>query len=156
MPHIALLLPVNSSIFHRHAEALRDGFLAASKTPDIPTLLVRVYPVGEDAKQAVVSYKQAVSTGARLVIGPLIRNAATAVANGDISVPTLLLNTPEGTFPDRPKLYVISLQIETEAQQAAQQAYRDGRRNAYTVVSESPLLRRSNRAFIEEFGNCSA
>ena len=151
IPHIALLLPIDSSTFHRHAEALRDGFLAASKTPSLPALLIRVYAVGEDAKQSVVSYKQAVSTGARLVIGPLVRNAATAVAKGDISVPTLILNRPEGSLPDRPNLYVLSLQIETEAQQAAQQAFRDGRRNAYTVVSESPLLRRSNRAFIEEY-----
>lgn len=151
VPHIALLLPVDSSTFHRHAEALRDGFLAASKTPELPTLLIRVYAVGEDAKQAVASYKQAVSTGARLVIGPLVRNAATAVAKGDISIPTLILNTPEGALPDRPKLYVLSLQIETEAQQAAQTAFRDGRRNAYTVTGESQLLRRSNRAFIEEF-----
>ena len=150
-PHIALLLPVDSSTFRRHGEALRDGFLAASKIPDAPTLLIRVYPVGEDAKQAVASYKQATSTGARLVIGPLIRGAAAAVAAGDISVPTLLLNAPEGVPPNKPNLYVISLQIESEAQLAAQTAYRDGRRSAYTIVGESQLLRRSNRAFIEEF-----
>ena len=41
-PHIALLLPVDSSTFRRHGEALRDGFLAASKIPDPPTLLIRV------------------------------------------------------------------------------------------------------------------
>ena len=150
-PHIALLLPVDSSIFRRHAEALRDGFLAASTIPDPPKLLIRVYPVGEDARQATTSYKQAISTGARLVIGPLVRSSVNAIAAGDISVPTLLLNVPDGALPIRAKLYVISLQIETEAQQAAQFAYREGRRNAYTIVAESPLLRRSNRAFIEEF-----
>ena len=151
IPHIALLLPVDSSTFRRHAEALRDGFLAASQIPDPPALLIRVYPVGEDAKQAVASYKRAVNTGARLVIGPLIRGAVTAVAAGDISVPTLVLNAPEGALPQRPNLYVISLQIESEAQHAAQLAYREGRRSAYTVVGESQLLRRVNRAFIEEF-----
>ena len=151
MPHIALLLPVDSSTFRRHAEALRDGFLAASKIPDPPTLLIRVYPVGEDARQAVASYKQAVSTGARLVVGPLIRGAVTAVANGDISVPTLVLNAPEGTLPKRPNLYVISLQIETEARQAAQLAYREGRRSAYTVAGDSQLLKRIHQAFIDEF-----
>ncbi len=150
-PHIALLLPVDSSTFRRHAEALRDGFLAASKIPDPPKLMIRVYAVGEDAKQAVSAYKQATSTGARLVIGPLIRSAATAVAAGDISVPTLLLNAPDGALPDKPNLYVISLQIETEAQQAAQLAWREGRRSAYTLTGESQLLRRANRAFIEEF-----
>ena len=150
-PHIALLLPVDSSTFRRHAEALRDGFLAASKIPDPPKLTIRVYPVGEDAKQAVAAYKQATSTGARLVIGPLIRSAATAVAAGDISVPTLLLNAPDGTLPDKSNLYVLSLQIETEAQQAAQLAWREGRRSAYSLTGESQLLRRANRAFIEEF-----
>lgn len=150
-PHIALLLPVDSSTFRRHGEALRDGFLAASKIPDPPTLLIRVYPVGEDAKQAVAAYKQAADTGARLVIGPLLRAAAAAVAAGDISVPTLLLNAPDGALPNKPDLYAISLQIETEAQQAAQQAFQEGRRSAYTIVSESQLLRRANRAFIEEF-----
>ncbi len=150
-PHIALLLPVDSSTFRRHGEALRDGFLAAAQIPDPPTLLIRVYPVGEDAKQAIAAYKQAAETGARLVIGPLLRAAAAAVAAGDISVPTLLLNAPEGALPNKPNLYAIGLQIETEAQQAAQAAYREGRRSAYTVAGESPLLRRANRAFIEEF-----
>ncbi len=150
-PHIALLLPVDSSTFRRHGEALRDGFLAASKIPDPPKLLIRVYPVGEDAKQAVVAYKQAAETGARLVIGPLLRAAAAAVAAGDISVPTLLLNAPKGALPNKPDLYAISLQIETEAQQAAQLAYQEGRRSAYTIVGESQLLRRANCVFIEEF-----
>ena len=85
LPHIALLLPVDSSTFQRHGEALRDGFLAASKVPDPPTLLIRIYPVGEDPKTAVAAYQQAAQTGARVVVGPLLRAAATAVANGDLS-----------------------------------------------------------------------
>lgn len=150
-PHIALLLPVDSSTFRRHAEALRDGFLAASQLPDPPALTIRVYPVGEDPKQAVASYQQAVNTGARLVVGPLVRAAASAVAVGDIRVPTLLLNAPDGLLPYRPNLYVISLQIEAEAQQAAQLAYNEGRRSAYTVVGEGIVLRRVHQAFVEAF-----
>ena len=150
-PHIALLLPVDSSTFRRHAEALRDGFLAASQLPDPPTLTIRVYPVGEDAKQALASYQQAVSTGAKLVVGPLVRAAANAVAAGEISVPTLLLNAPEGLLPYRTNLYVISLQIEAEARQAAQLAYNEGRRSAYTVVGDSLVLRRVHQAFVDAF-----
>ncbi len=150
-PHIALLLPVDSGTFRRHAEALRDGFLAASQLPDPPSLMIRVYPVGEDPKQALASYQQALNTGARLVIGPLVRAAANAVAASDIRVPTLLLNAPEGLLPYRPNLYVISLQIEAEARQAAQLAYNEGRRNAYTVVSDSLVLRRVHQAFVDAF-----
>jgi uncharacterized protein len=150
-PHIALLLPVDSSTFRRHAEALRDGFMAASQFPDPPTLLIRVYPAGEEPKQAVASYLQAVSNGAKLVIGPLVRGAVNAVAASEISVPTLLLNAPEGAAAAKPNLYVISLQIEAEARQAARLAYGEGRRSAYTVTSDSLVLRRVHQAFIEAF-----
>ncbi len=150
-PHIALLLPVDSSVFRRHAEALRDGFLAASKTDGRQTLPVRVYAVGDDPKQASAVYQQATQTGARLVVGPLIRAAVTAIANTDASVPTLLLNAPEGKTPNRPNLHVLSLQIESEAHQAARLAYRDGKRAAYIIAGDSPLLKRLQLAFTSEF-----
>src|SRR5688572_13942885 len=31
VPHIALLLPLNSKLFGKHAESVKDGFLAAAK-----------------------------------------------------------------------------------------------------------------------------
>lgn len=150
-PHIALLLPVDSSTFRRHAEALRDGFLAASQFPDPSNMAVRVYPVGEDPKQALASYRQAVTTGARLVVGPLVRSQVNAVAAGEISVPTLLLNAPEGHAPSRPNLFVISLQIEAEVQQIAQLAYREGRRSVYTVSASGQVLQRVHQAFVDAF-----
>ena len=150
-PHIALLLPVDSSTFRRHAEALRDGFVAASKVHAQQTLPIRVYAVGDDPKQASAIYQQAAQTGARLVVGPLIRTAVTAIAAGEVSVPTLALNAPEGSMPNRPNLHVLSLQIETEARQAARLAHREGRRTAYTVAGDSPLLKRLHSAFVSEF-----
>lgn len=150
IPHIALLLPVDSSTFRRHAEALRDGFMAAAQIPDPPKILIRVYAVGEDPRQAAASYQQAVNTGARLVVGPLLRGAVNAIAAGDTPVPTLLLNAPDGAAA-KPNLYVISLQVEADARQAARLAYRDGRRSALTVVSDSPVLRRAHQAFVEAF-----
>lgn len=150
-PHIALLLPVDSSTFRRHAEALRDGFIAASQVPDPSNMMVRVYPVGEDPKQALAGYRQAVGTGARLVVGPLVRGQVNAVAAGEISVPTLLLNAPEGPAPSRPNLFVISLQIEAEARQVAQLAYREGRRSVYTVSASGQVLQRVHQAFVDAF-----
>ena len=150
-PHIALLLPVDSSTYRRHAEALRDGFLAASKTDSKPSLLIRVYAVGDDPKQAAAIYQQATQTGARLVVGPLIRSAVTAIAAGEVGVPTLALNAPDGNVPNRPNLHVLSLQIETEARQAAHIAHREGRRAAYIVGGDSPLLKRLHQAFAGEF-----
>jgi len=151
IPHIALLLPVDSSTFGRHAEALREGFMTAAQFPDPSPMLIRVYPVGEDPKRAVASYQQAVTMGARLVVGPLVRAAVNAVAAGDIRVPTLLLNAPEGALPTRQNLYAISLQIEAEARQAARLAFQDGRRSAFTVAGQGMLLRRVHQAFVETF-----
>ena len=150
-PHIALMLPVDSSLYRRHAEALRDGFLAAAQGRGQQKLPIRVYSVGDDAKLAVSSYQQALQTGARLVVGPLLRPAVTAVAGSDVAVPTLVLNVPEGSLPNRPNLYILSLQIENEARQVARLAFRDGRRNAYTVHGDTPLLKRVHQAFIDEF-----
>lgn len=150
-PHIALLLPVDSSTFRRHAEALRDGFVAASQVPDPSSMMVRVYPVGEDPKQALASYRQAINTGARLVVGPLVRGQVNAVAAGEIGVPTLLLNAPEGPASSRPNLFVISLQIEAEARQVAQLAYREGRRSVYTVSASGQVLQRVHQAFVDAF-----
>lgn len=151
IPHIALLLPVESNTFRRHAEALRDGFMAASQLPDPPKLPVRVYHAGEEPAQALATYRQAVNTGARLVVGPLLRNAVNAIAAADMPAPTLLLNAPEGAAVVKPNLFVISLQIESEARQAAQLAWREGRRRANSVTGESPLLRRAQQAFVETF-----
>lgn len=150
-PHIALLLPVDSTVFRRHAEALRDGFLAASKADGRKTLPVRVYSVSDEPRQAMAIYQQATQTGARLVVGPLIRSAVTAIAGGDITVPTLALNPPEGRMPNRPDLHVLSLQIEVEGRQAARLAYREGKRAAFTVTGDSPLLKRLQSAFNDEF-----
>lgn len=151
VPHIALLLPVDSSTFGRHAEALRDGFMTASQFPDPGKMPIRVYPADEDPKRAVASYQQAVGAGARLVVGPLVRSAVNAVAAGDIKVPTLLLNAPDGPFPNRPNLFLISLQLEAEARQAARLAYQEGRRSAFTISGSSVVLRRVHQAFVEAF-----
>lgn len=150
-PHIALLLPIDSSTFRRHAEALRDGFLTASKTDARQSLLIRVYAVGDDPKLAASTYQQAVQTGARLVVGPLLRQGVTAIAAGEVTVPTLALNAPEGKVPNRPLLHVLSLQVEAEGRLAARLAYREGRRAAYTITGDSPLLKRLQTAFFDEF-----
>lgn len=150
-PHIALLLPVDSSLYGRHAEALRDGFLAAARGRGRQELPIRVYAVGDDPSQAVAYYAQVVKTGARLVVGPMLRGQVSAVAAADVAVPTLALNAPEGTLSNNPNLFVLCLQIENEAQQMARLAYRDGRRNTYTVHGDTPLLQRVHQAFVDEF-----
>lgn len=152
VPHIALLLPVNSNAFAQHAEAVKAGFLAAAKTHGRTLLPIRVYAVNDDIQNIVAGYRQALTAGARLVVGPLTRNGVTALAASRlVAVPTLALNVPEGGLRLPANLYTLSLQVETEARQAAQLAFREGRLNAFTIYADTPILRRIHQAFIEEF-----
>src|SRR5688572_26412900 len=78
--HVALLLPAGSEAFAKPAEAVRAGFLEGSSKHTGPPLKLRLYPVGDDPQQVVATYRTAVESGARLVVGPLTRNGVTALA----------------------------------------------------------------------------
>jgi outer membrane PBP1 activator LpoA protein len=152
IPHIALLLPVNSDRFARPAAAVKAGFLAAARTQGWSPLPIRVYPVTGTSDNVTAGYRQALAAGARLVVGPLTRDAVTALAASDVvAVPTLALNVPDDRSTMPPNLYTLSLQIEAEARQVAQLAFKEGRRNAVTINGDTPLLRRTHQAFVEEF-----
>lgn len=151
-PHIALLLPMSSKLFGKHAAALRDGFQAAAKSQGRQPLAIREYAVSEDVGNVLEGYRTAVNGGAQVVVGPLTRDAVTALAFGEpVPVPTLALNVPDsvGRRPDN--LYMLSLQIETEARQVAQLAWRDGRRNAVIISDSGAVQRRMQSAFTAEF-----
>jgi outer membrane PBP1 activator LpoA protein len=152
VPHIALLLPLNSKVFGRHAGAVRDGFFTAVKAQAGAELPVRTYALGDGPDEAVNVYIQALAAGARVVVGPLTRNGVTAVmGSAAVLVPTLALNVPEGQSPLPPEIYLFSLQIEAEARQVAQLAWQDGMRRAATLNGDTPLLKRIHQAFVEEF-----
>ena len=152
-PHIALLLPLDSKVFGRHAEAVRDGFLAAAKVQGGGAALpVRVYAAGDESRATVETYIKALAAGATLVVGPLTRSGGTAVVDSAAAlVPTLVLNVPEGRGASPPGIYMLSLQIEAEARQVAQRAWQDGFRRAVTINGDTPLLARIHQAFVEEF-----
>jgi outer membrane PBP1 activator LpoA protein len=150
--HVALLLPTRSAVFARHAGALRDGFLAASRARDKPPLPVREYAVSGDVADVLTAYRTAIASGARVVVGPLTRDAVTALAFGEpVPMPTLALNVPEQTGRAPENLFMLSLQVETEARQAAQFAWRDQRRRAVVISGGNPVQQRMQSAFIAEF-----
>jgi outer membrane PBP1 activator LpoA protein len=151
-PHVALLLPLGSPSFGRHADAVRLGFLAAAKVAGKEAPPIRVYSVNEDALNVLTIYEQAVESGARLVVGPLTRNGVTALAASNlIAVPTLALNTIEPRTPQPPRMYLFGLNLELEARQIAKLALDDGRRNAFVIGDSTPLGKRMRQAFVEEF-----
>jgi outer membrane PBP1 activator LpoA protein len=151
-PHFALLLPLDSKVFARHAEAVRNGFLAAAKVQRADGLPVRIYAVGDDPGATLEAYIKALASGAKLVVGPLTRNGVQAIMESAATlVPTLALNVPEGGVKPPPEIYVLSLQVEAEARQVAQRAWQDGYRKAVTINGDTPLLKRMHQAFVDEF-----
>ncbi len=110
--HIAVILPLQSTSFGKHADSVRLGILAAAGLMQENGPGVTVYATTEDTDQILTAYQRAVTRGARAVIGPLTRNGVTALAlSGVVSVPTLALNIPEGDILMPRDLYSFGLQI---------------------------------------------
>ncbi len=148
--HIALLLPLKSTSFGPAAEPVRQGAIAASGIQAQAVLPLQVYPTGDQVEDIVSAYQQALQAGAEIVIGPLTRNAVTALAkSGLVTVPTLALNYPEGDAALPENLYLFGLTAEGEARQAARRAFNDGRRTALTVTANTPLAKRVQQAFAD-------
>lgn len=151
-PHIALLLPLASPSFGRHADAVRQGFAAGAKAAGKNAPPVRVYTVNEDTLNVQTIYEQALESGAQLVVGPLTRSGVAAIAASTlVSVPTLALNALDEGAQQPPRLYLFGLGVEQEARQVAQMARDDGRRNTYVLVDGTPLSKRMRQAFVAEF-----
>ena len=151
-PHIALILPLASPSFGRHADAVRLGFAAGARAAGKNALPFRVYTVNEDTLNVLTIYEQAIESGAQLVVGPLTRSGVAAIAaSALVSVPTLALNALDAGSQQPPRLYLFGLGIEQEARLVAQLARDDSRRNTYVLVDGSPLSKRMRQAFVEEF-----
>lgn len=149
-PHIALLLPLKSASFGPAAEAVRQGAVAASGIQTPAALPLQVYPTGDQVEDIVSAYQQALQAGAKIAIGPLTRNAVTALAkSGLVTVPTLALNYPEGEAVLPENLYLFGLTAEGEARQAARRAFNDGKRTALTITANTPLAKRVQQAFAD-------
>jgi len=143
-------LPLKSASFGPAAEAVRQGAVAASGIRIPVALPLQVYPTGDQVEDIVSAYQQALQAGAKIVIGPLTRNAVTALAkSGLITVPTLALNYPEGEAVLPENFYLFGLTAEGEARQAARRAFNDGRRTALTVTANTPLAKRVQQAFAD-------
>jgi outer membrane PBP1 activator LpoA protein len=150
-PHVAVILPLQSHSFGRHADSVRLGVFAAAGL-QVDRLPVIVYATTEEPERIVEAYQRAVSTGASAVIGPLTRNGVSALAaSGEISVPTLALNVPDTDVQLPPLMHVFGLQIESEARQVAKYAFERGGRAAFIVTRDSALDRRVAQAFADQW-----
>ena len=149
-PHIGLILPLNTHTFRQPAEAVKQGFLAAAKVlPGAPE--VRVYPTSDEVSNILAAYQLALSNGARVMVGPLTKNAVVALAESDITlVPTLALSVPD-TEVNHPNLYLFGLSLDAETRQLAQLIAHEGRHSVLILSSANNLGKRLQTTFSDEW-----
>ncbi|MCW8890707.1 MAG: penicillin-binding protein activator [Sedimenticola sp.] len=128
--HLAILLP-KSGPYANAARALRDGFMAAYYQQPLESRPRLVFYDSSDSNETWPLYRQAVESGADMVIGPLNKDGVSQLARaGELEIPVLALNQvpPETTPPVT--LYQFGLSPEDEARQVAERAWLDGHTRA--------------------------
>jgi hypothetical protein len=151
---IAVLLPTAGTL-KAVAQPIRDGFFAGyfgDQNPQRPE--VRSYDSGDTPQQAVAAYQQAVADGADHVVGPLRRDAVSAVfALGHLPVPVLTLNQPEHGEVPPPGSAAFGLSPDTEAAQAAEHMLERGIRSAVIITATDDWAERAALAFRAQLEN---
>jgi outer membrane PBP1 activator LpoA protein len=145
-PSVALLLPL-SGRQQAAGKAVRDGFLAAYLERPEAAPRVLVYDTAELG--VVPAYERALADGAQFVIGPLTKDDVATLAAGQLSVPTLALNSFSGESPP-PFLFQFSLDPEQEAREAARRIAADGLSHGIALFPRSAWGERLSSAFTSE------
>jgi len=154
---IALLLP-DSGPLKAVAQPVRDGFFAAHfADPDPQRAEIIVYDSGSSAADAVAAYQKAAAAGVDHVVGPLSRDAVSAVfAQGNLPVPLLALNQPERGEAPPPGSAAFGLTPDVEAAQAAEHMRERGFSRAVIITATEDWAERAALAFRAQFESRSA
>jgi hypothetical protein len=115
LPAIVLLLPAATTPYARAAEAVRSGFFAAHAAAGAP-MAIDARETDETPAGVAAAVEAAASRGARMVVGPLSRDAVDALGRaGGARLPVLALNTPTSDAPLPPSMLALGLRVEDEA-----------------------------------------
>ena len=149
---IALLLPESGALM-AVAQPVRDGFFAAYFADDTPQRApIVVYDTGSNPADAVAAYQKAVAAGADRIVGPLARDAVSAVfALGVLPVPVLALNQPDGAQAPPHGSAAFGLNPDAEAAQAAEYMLQQGISHAVVITATEDWAERAALAFRAQF-----
>jgi outer membrane PBP1 activator LpoA protein len=155
LPTIVLVLPGENTVFGRAAEAVRTGFFAAHAAGGAP-MAVEALDVEPTPTAVAAAIDAAASRGARLIVGPLTRDAVDALVRaGGARLPVLALNTPSSRAPLPPSMLALSLRVEDEARSLVRALLREPTPEVSTagsmpfavVTGNGALERRAGAAF---------
>ncbi|MHB8678586.1 MAG: penicillin-binding protein activator [Rudaea sp.] len=149
---IALLLPESGPLM-AVAQPVRDGFFAAYFADDTGQRApITVYDTGSTPADAVAAYRKAVADGADRIVGPLARDAVSAIfAQGNLPVPVLAFNQPDGAQTPPPGSAAFGLSPDVEAAQAAERMLQQGITHAVVITATEDWAERAALAFRAQF-----
>ena len=144
---VTLLLPIESPVFGKIADAIIAGFMAAQNAAE-----VEVYPTSGSKHDIAELYRLAIDKGAKYVVGPLTRAEVAELGTpGLVTVKTLALNVLDQDAAPSDKLVMFGLPLEAEAQQLAATARSQGMQTAIVVSAATPLARRMEQEFVKSW-----
>ena len=151
---IAVVLPLDAPAYARAADAVRAGVLAAAEAAG-SRARIHVFSHGEDG--VLDAFEAAGRAGAKVIIGPLVRDDLKLVAAVALELPyTIALNQFDEAAAPPPTLYTFPLSIESDARLIARRIHDTppppaGGQGVVIVSSASSLMRRFASAFASEW-----
>lgn len=148
---VAVLLPLTGQVAGV-AHSILDGIFAAHfADAGAERPLLRVYDAGQTPQDAVAAYQKAVAEGARLVVGPLLREAVGELFRQQLPVRVLALNHPDsGEIPPSGSAE-FALLPDAEGAQAAERMLALGIRQAAVIAATTDWAERASLAFRTQF-----
>ena len=144
---IALVLPLDAPAYARAAAAVSAGFVAGAAGGR--TTYVVIPHAGDGVLGA---FDAARRSGAKVIVGPLVRDDLKVIAQANIELPwTLALNQSEDAASGPARLYTFSLAVESDARTIARRMRNDAAENVAIVGDETPLMKRFAGAFATEW-----
>jgi hypothetical protein len=141
------VLPLESAAFGRAAEAVRAGFVAAAADAK-----ARYAVIGHGDDGVLPAFAKAMKAGARVIVGPLVRDDLKAVAAAGLELPpTIALNQLDDGAPLPEAMYALSLTLDSDARQLARRARDEGAMTVAVIASDAPLQQRFAAAFNAEW-----
>lgn len=146
---VAIVLPLESAQYGRAAEAVRAGFLAAAEAAAARPR-IRVFAHGDDG--VLTAFEAARVSGAKIIVGPLVRDDVRTVASLSLDLPlTLVLNQLDDLAGAPSTLYSLALGVEGDGRMIARRMRTDNAQSIAVINADTPLMKRLVGAFAAEW-----
>lgn len=147
-PHssfIGVLLPLSGS-YGAASKAIQTGMMAAYDADPNPNKL-RLEFTDSYSGDVYQSYQHLVEEGAKIVVGPLVKEEVATLAKRVLSTPVLALNQ----VPDiqNTHMFQLGLRPEHEVEQTASSAWFDGKQQALVLAPTNPFGQRIAQHFTQ-------